>query len=296
MIHTLRVGSPGSRVIRHSGPGGLRFPAFTGSGFHIVLHGTCWLVSEDEEPVALEPGDVVLTTCGTEHGLSRTPCALAELPPVVMGPFPPAPGPFDFEFLCGSYRLDHGRVPQYLRTLPGLIVVSGRPGRHPELQALVALLRRDTTGTGMGAGATRPALQDLILVHALRRWHEQHDDAAPWPTTGDPGVDAALRAMHQNPGRQWTVAQLGDLAGMSRTAFSRRFAGVVGQPPKGYLIRCRLAHGARLLRETDATLATIARRIGYSTEFAFSSAFRREYGTSPSHFRVGGRPARRNGI
>jgi AraC-like DNA-binding protein len=72
---------------------------------------------------------------------------------------------------------------------------------------------------------------------------------------------------------------------MPRTAFTRRFSAVVGQPPMSYLIGWRLDRGARLLRETDAPLATIARQVGYSTEFAFSGAFRREYGVSPSRFR-----------
>jgi AraC-like DNA-binding protein len=72
---------------------------------------------------------------------------------------------------------------------------------------------------------------------------------------------------------------------MSRSAFPRHFSTVVGQSPTSYLISARLRRGAQLLRQTDAPLAAIARRVGYSTEFAFSSAFRREYGVSPSRFR-----------
>ncbi|MDQ1033654.1 AraC-like DNA-binding protein [Streptomyces sp. V3I8] len=72
---------------------------------------------------------------------------------------------------------------------------------------------------------------------------------------------------------------------MSRTAFAKRFTALVGQPPMTYLTGWRLANGARLLRETDAPLATIAREVGYSTEFAFSASFRREYGISPGRFR-----------
>jgi AraC-like DNA-binding protein len=72
---------------------------------------------------------------------------------------------------------------------------------------------------------------------------------------------------------------------MPRTAFTRRFTTAVGQPPMSYLITWRLGRGARLLRETDAPLAAIAHQVGYSTEFAFSAAFRREYGLPPSHFR-----------
>ena len=118
----------------------------------------------------------------------------------------------------------------------------------------------------------------------LRRWHEQHD-AAGWPDTDDPAIAAALREIHKNPQRPWTVQRLSEAAGIPRTAFTRRFTTEVGQPPMSYLISWRLGGGARLLRETDAPPATIARQAGYSTEFAFSGAFRRDYGAPPSRFR-----------
>ncbi|HEX7657856.1 MAG TPA: AraC family transcriptional regulator [Pseudonocardiaceae bacterium] len=284
VIRTVRVGSAHGRLNRYSGARGVRFSDFAGSGFHIILRGVCWLITEGDEPVGLKPGDVVLASSGTRHGLSRVPCALRDLPAAVMGPIPPAPGTFDFEFLCGAYRLAHGQAPRYLRVLPDLITVSPDYEHHPEMRALVDLLGADVSGTLPGTGATLPALLDLILVQVLRQWHEQHGTVG-WPEPDDPAIAAALREINDNPGRQWTVTRLSEAAGLPRTAFTRRFTAMVGQPPMRYLINWRLGRGARLLRETDAPLAAIARQVGYSTEFAFAGAFRREYGVSPGRFR-----------
>ncbi|OZM80932.1 AraC family transcriptional regulator [Pseudonocardia sp. MH-G8] len=284
VIRTVRVGSANGRLIRQSSSEGLRLPAISGAGFHVVVRGTCWLIKEGEEPVALEPGDVVLSSSGGEHGLSHVPRALDDLPPVVMGPLPPTPEPVAFEFLTCCYVLERGCVPQYLRALPDLIVVSMDYERHPEMRTLVDLLGANVSDTVMGTGVTLPALLDLILVHVLRRWHEQGGEQG-WPSIDDPTIAAALRKIHEDPRRRWTVGGLSEAVGMSRTAFTRRFTAVVGQSPMSYVISWRLGLAARLLRATGAPLATIAREVGYSTEFAFSDAFRREYGLPPGRFR-----------
>lgn len=284
VIRTVRVGGAGARLIRQTDRRGVRFTAFSGSGFHIVRRGTCWLITEHDEPVRLRPGDVVLSSAGAAHGLAVTPRALADLPEVELGPFPPEQGPADFEFLCGAYRLEHGTVPPYLRALPDLIVVSPDHERSPRLRSLVDLLTADVTATEPGTGATLPALLDLVLVEVLRQWHEEHD-AGGWLRVDDPGIATVLRSIHEDPSRPWTVDQLSASVGLPRTAFTRRFAAAVGMPPMKYLTLWRLGRAAVLLRESDVPLAAIARQVGYSTEFAFSAAFRREYGMSPGSFR-----------
>lgn len=283
VIRTVRVGSAGARLIRQPPSAGLRFAAFDGSGFHIITRGTCWLIGRDE-PVPLRQGDIVLTSSGAEHGLSQAPCPLRDLPLVELGADRPAPEPASFEFLCGAYRLDHGHTPQYLRALPDLIALSPDYDRHPELRSLIDLLMADICAARPGSGATRRALLDLILVQVLRQWHEQ-DTAAGWPEVAHPGIAAALREIHENPQQPWTVGRLSEVAGMPRTAFSRLFTTAIGRPPMSYLTAWRLGRAARLLRETEASLASIAPQVGYSTEFAFSAAFRREYGISPGRFR-----------
>lgn len=284
VIGSVRVGRAEACWIKESGPWGMRYAAFEGSGFHILLKGRGWLITAAGQPRELKPGDVVLAPSGAAHGLSHAPCLLANLPPARMGAEPAGCGPADVELLCGAYWLRYGRLPKYLRELPDVIAVSPEYERLPQLRSLTDLLGMDVSDPQPGAGATRSALLDLLLTHVLRQWLEQNRDADR-PEVNDPAVAAVLREIHAGPDKAWTVQQLSRIAGLSRTAFTKRFNASVGKTPIAYLTDWRLACAARLLRETGEPLAVIARQVGYATEFAFAGAFRREYGVSPGRFR-----------
>ncbi|AWS42253.1 AraC family transcriptional regulator [Streptosporangium sp. 'caverna'] len=283
-ISSLRVGRGTVRRFRQSGSWGMRYSGLTGSGFHVVLRGSGWLVSDGAPPVALQPGDVVLIPSGADHGLSHAPRTLRGLPQVALNLDQPPAGPADFEFLCGAYRLDHGQVHPYLMLMPDLLVVSMDYERSPALRSVVSLLDDDASQVQPGTGVSRSAILDLMLVHVLRQWMEDEASKSRRPIS-DPAIAAVLRRIHDSPQTPWTVSRLSESVDMSRVAFTRRFTSVVGKPPMTYLRGWRLSCAARLLRETDASLAAIARQIGYSTEFAFAGAFRREYGMSPGRFR-----------
>ncbi|MDT0477777.1 AraC family transcriptional regulator [Streptomyces sp. DSM 41014] len=282
-IGSVRTGRSYARRVTETGSWGMRYDEFTGSGFHVVLRGRGWLVTEDAPPRALRPGDVVLVAAGARHGLSHAPRALRELPPATMDATAPHPGPADFEFLCGAYHLRRGRAYDYLATLPDIVVTS--PEKGPSwTTSLAELLVADLSAPGPGADATRSALVDLLLVHVVRQWL-QDNGTADGPYVDDPVIASALRHIHSAPYASWRVSELSAAVGMSRTAFTRHFTRVLGKPPRDYLTGVRLSRAARLLRESDAPLAAVARELGYSTEFAFGAAFRREYGISPGRFR-----------
>jgi AraC-like DNA-binding protein len=156
-----------------------------------------------------------------------------------------------------------------------------------ELRAAVGLLTAELERPRLGTDAVVPALLEMLLLYLLRRWYAEQP-AAPtgWAAAlRDPVTAAALHAMHEEPGRPWTVATLAAHAGLSRAPFARRFNAVVGRPPLAYLTWWRMTVAARLLRDSDATVATVARRVGYASEFAFATAFRRRHGSAPGRYR-----------
>ena len=189
-VSSLRVGRGNIRRFRQSGSWGMQYSGLTGSGFHVILQGSGWLIA-DAEPVPVQAGDVILVPSGADHGISSSRRPLRDLPPMSLGLDPPAEGPADFEYLCGAYRLDRGQVHPFLAVMPELIVVSPDYDLHPQLRSVVTLLGGDVAQAQPGTGVTWPALLDLMLVHVLRQWLDENRPEG-WPTITDPAITAAL--------------------------------------------------------------------------------------------------------
>jgi AraC-like DNA-binding protein len=183
----------------------------------------------------------------------------------------------------GLYEL-HGDVgARLLGLLPPLAVVPA----GPRTQAALALLTIEIARDEPGQDAVLHRLLDLLLVLALRAWCATPETALPrwYRALADPATNDALRLLHDDPAHRWTVAELATKVGLSRAAFAARFTSTVGEPPLAYLTGWRMTVAADLLRDTDAAVAAVARKVGYQDAFAFSVAFKRARGVSPSVWR-----------
>lgn len=276
-------------------PWGLRFPAITGAGFHVVLQGTCWLLPAVGEPLALSPGDVVFLKDGSAH-------ALADRPDSTLSDFAPdldarvasrigqvrvdGPGARSV-LLCGAYQFTRARPHPLLGELPDVVHLPARPTRAP-LRSVVELLGVELDRAEPGRDGIVPALVDAMLLYILRTWiAERADGSTGWAGAfTDPGVRAALESIHADPARAWTVESLAATAGLSRSVFAQRFTDHAGGPPMRYLTWWRMTLAGRLLHDTDTPLAAVAHRVGYVSEFAFGKAFKREFGIAPGRYRA----------
>ncbi|WP_369392677.1 cupin domain-containing protein [Streptomyces sp. CG1] len=187
--------------------------------------------------------------------------------------------------LIGTYLMRgeiHGRL---LDALPPLLTLPAEVWDCP----LTPLLAEEIVRDEPGQEVVLDRLLDLLLISALRVWFSRPESAAPawYRALADPVVGRALRLLQDDPAHPWTVAALAAKAGVSRAALARRFTGLVGEPPMSYLTGWRLALAADRLRDTDLTLDTIARHVGYGSAFALSTAFKRVYGVSPQEHRAG---------
>ncbi|HET6299359.1 MAG TPA: AraC family transcriptional regulator [Kribbella sp.] len=295
VLTVMRTGKPqGARTQAHA-PWGLRFPPGETAGCHVVLQGSCWLVPPHGEPVALNVGDVVFDPRGSEYVLTDSPgrpttdfSPTAEVDAPQFG-YVHLDGPgAETVLLCAAYQLDRARSHPLLDDLPDLIHLPSRLGRHASLRSAIELLGHELDNPRAGTEAILPAIVDMLLLFILRAWHdEQADGTTPgWAAAlTDPAMSTALGGIHHHPERQWTVEDLAAQAGLSRAAFAKRFTAIVGQPPLTYLTWWRMTTAARLLRDSNVPLRTVAARSGYTSEFAFAKAFKREYGTPPGIYR-----------
>ncbi|WP_084039753.1 AraC family transcriptional regulator [Demequina sp. NBRC 110053] len=268
-----------------------------------VLRGGAWVGpggSDDEDAgETLAAGDVVLLR-GPEHYVVAD--APTTAPTVVVGPteicraIDGGPSPMtvfgvrswgnDLEgetvIITGTYPLDGAVGRRLLKALPHRIALR----RGDVDPVLVELLAREVTQDLQGQEAVLDRLLDLLLITCLRAWLDREDAPGWYRADADDAVRTALRLMHHDPAREWTVASLAREAGLSRAAFSRRFAALVGEPPMTYLTGWRLDLAAdMLLADQSATLNSVARAVGYASPFALSAAFKRHRGVSPSDHR-----------
>ncbi|WP_433048043.1 AraC family transcriptional regulator [Dactylosporangium sp. CS-033363] len=266
-----------------------------------VVRGAAYYVGDDGETVAARPGDVMVIRGPEPYTVAEPP---GTAPQIVIHPGQRCTTPdgqdlaelmhlgvrtwgTDAEgptlILTGAYQLAGEVSRRLLTALPRVLVVRREEWDTP----LVGLLADEIAKDRPGQEAVLDRLLDLMLITALRTFLARPASGAPgwYRAQSDPVVGPALQLLHHNPALPWTVAELAAKVGVSRALLARRFGELVGEPPMAYLAGWRLALAADLLLEPDATLAAVARRVGYGSAFALSAAFKRVRGVSPQAHR-----------
>ena len=183
------------------------------------------------------------------------------------------------QLVTGTYLLEGEVSGRLLRALPPLLSL--------RLDSpLVDLLASEIVKDAPGQEAVLDRLLDLLLIATLREWFAREDAPGWYRAYEDPVVGPALRLLHHEPARSWTVAELARAVGVSRAALARRFNELVGEPPMAFLTGWRIALAADLLREPGTTIGAVAEHVGYGSPFALSTAFKRVRGVSPAQYRA----------
>jgi len=306
VLNVARVDGALMAQVRATEPWGLKLTPTTGAAFHVVTSGICWLRVDGSQPIKLMPGDVVLLPAGAEHILSSTPRGQARaFDRVAKEQLMSPAGDLDLggsgvetRFLCASYDYDLDVAQPLMALLPNVLHLSADNYSATPIEPTLRLLVHEIRGADPGSRAVVNRLIDVLFVHVLRVWLAEHTDGPPsWlHALGDTEVATALAALHAHPERQWTVATLAAEVGVSRATLARRFPEQVGETPLVYLTRWRMDLAAQRLRRTNDTVDSVARSVGYSSEFAFSRAFSKARGAPPGRYRANQRQKALNTI
>jgi AraC-like DNA-binding protein len=284
--------------------------------FHVLMEGECIIECKAHPTVKMETGDVIVFPHGTPHTMrshdtvKATPidavlagCSRDELPQLSLGG-----GGRLARFICGYLNCDQ-RFNPLVGALPTILLVRSHDD-YASIEAIDTKGRRPTAvprGTGSWLGTTlkftinearaaRPGnaamlgrLTELMFVEILREYMQQLPQGHGGWLAGlnDAHVGKALRLLHANPMRNWTVDELAREAAISRSALAERFTELVGDAPMRYLANWRMQLAKQMLREGTHSVQEVATRVGYESEAAFNRAFKRATGSPPATWRRG---------
>lgn len=260
--------------------------------FHVVLSGSCWLSVQDAPIRKLHPGDMALVSHGQGHSLTSNPgddaVNLFELPRQSVSE--------RYEILrhggngaatnlvCGAMRFNHPIAKQLVSLLPSEIVVEPTDICYSDwMQSTLRLMASEARQLRPGGETMITRLADILVIQAVRSWID-HDPNAQTGWLGalkDKQVGRAISLMHGDPARAWNLTMLANEVAMSRSAFAARFSALVEMPAMQYLARWRMNLALAILEEQDEGLSQVASRVGYTSEAAFSRAFKRYIGVPP---------------
>ena len=276
-----------SRLISGAGRWGVRYSAFGEPSFCVVLEGSCRLAVDGHAPVTLEAGDFVLLPATPGFTMSGfEPVKLERLDPKVtskvLGEIRHGTrgGRPDVRLLGGWFAFESPDSALLVSLLPSLVHVRG----VERLALLVRLVGEEASDRRSGRDLVLTRLVEVLLIEALRA--APSEDAPPGLVRGlaDAHLAPAIRQIHGQFGRSWTVAALARTAALSRSAFFERFLRIVGMPPMEYLLSWRMAVAKDLLRRRDRGIAEVAEHVGYGSASTFSTAFSRHVGQPPRRY------------
>jgi AraC-like DNA-binding protein len=287
IITLLRPRTVFAKGISGAGHWGVRYSEFGQPSFCAVLEGSCRLAVDSQAALTLEAGDFVLLPATPGFTLSGfEPVTPQRIDPKLT----PAPtgevrhgtrgGRPDVRLLGGYFVFDSPDAGLLVSLLPALVHVRG----VERLSAIVRLLNDEANERKSGRDLVLMRLVEVLLIEALRSMSTKAAPPGLLRGLADARIAQAMRQIHGNPARSWTVAQLAKKAALSRSAFFERFTHAVGLRPMEYLLTWRMAVAKNLLRRQDVGLAEVAERVGYRSASTFSTAFSRHVGQPPGRY------------
>ena len=265
--------------------------------YHFLVNGGAIVQLVDGPSMELTGGDVVIFPHAHQHHMTSGRGSVAPFPNYGisakiksrdLSPLRAGGGGATSRFVCGYMTCDPYLCRPVLNGLPPIFKVNIRTDRSGQwLESSIMHLLEEAASGHVGTEAMLAKLSEALFVDTLRRYVASlPEQQMGWLAgTRDPIVGKSLGLLHSRVAHPWTIADLADEVGISRSALIERFTRYLSEPPMSYLTRWRLQLAARSLERTSRSVAEIAADIGYESEAAFNRAFKREFGQPPGRYR-----------
>ena len=285
--------APASNKVAETVAPGVEHPVL----YHLVVEGGALIELLNGECTTLCPGDVVIFPQGDAHHMSSGRDAIQPFPNYGitdkikardLSPLRAGGGGEVSRFVCGYMTCDPHLCRPILSGLPPVVKVNIRTDRSGHwLESSILHLVEEAASGRVGSEAMLAKLSEALFVDTLRRYvSAMPEQQTGWLAgTRDPVVGKSLALLHSRVTHPWTIANLAEEVGISRSALVERFTRYLGEPPMTYLTRWRLQLAARSLEKTSRGIAEVASDVGYESEAAFNRAFKREFGQPPGRYR-----------
>lgn len=272
--------------------------------FHFMAVGNAELRMEDGNTYALSAGNAVFISHGAAHQLFSHPGApvqdidrlngetLGDTISAVDTGTDASPTPSTLLF-SGCMEFELGSIHGLGRLMPGLMLIDAGGQRYPGLVPILTAMEREVSAARVGFAGILARLADVVAAMVVRGWVECACGNASGLIAAlrDPRLAGALLALHQQPGRDWTVAQLAEHCNTSRSVFAERFQVTIGMTPLRYVTELRMRLASQWLTLERLPIEEVAQRLGYTSQAAFSRAFKRITGRTPGLSRKARQPA-----
>jgi len=274
---------------------GLGFAAKPGHAwFHFLAVGNAMLRMQDGATYALSAGNAVFISHGAAHQLlSHTDVPVQDIDRLDGAPLgdtvsavdagtDASPTPTTVLF-SGCMEFELGSIHGLGRLMPGLMLIDAGGQRYPGLVPILTTMEREVSAARIGFAGILARLADVVAAMVVRGWVECACGNASGLVAAlrDPRLANALLALHQQPGRDWTVAQLAEQCNTSRSVFADRFQMTIGMAPLRYVTELRMRLASQWLTLERLPIEEVAQRLGYTSQAAFSRAFKRVTGKTP---------------
>ncbi len=273
----------------------LQFPCERSMGLHVVTAGQVYLhVPSTPQPLCLQRGDVAVMARGCLHTVSTNE-DLGAVRTVALAHAWPLPDTEATDntaalnvLVSGAYQFWHTPMHPFFAEMPDWLVLRAQDGPYPLAMAhSMEMLQQELALREQGSETLTYGLLDVIFVLLMREILQRQGEGKSCWSHGirDPLVMKAVKAMHDDCARAWSLDTLADHAGLSRTSLAERFRGSMANTPLNYLRTMRMQKAMAALTDSERSLEQIAREVGYNDAFSFSKVFKRTVGMAPRDFR-----------